>query len=108
MKMTEITYENGVVVVSQYGVSTIRFRPCDLDFNSRTELVGGVMDMPISQEAGDVGFLKTQSVEDRQRALEEALGISFPLGMGDEMETDAAEPGTLEAAIIEIERRRSQ
>ena len=89
--MTEITYVNGVVVVSQYGVSTIRFRPCDLNFNSRTELVGAVMDMPISQEAGVVGFLKTQAVEARQEALEEALGISFPLGMGDEIDGDEAE-----------------
>ena len=81
--MTEITYENGVVVVSQYGVSTIRFRPCDLNFNSRTEVLGAFMDMPISQEAGEVGFLKTQPVEVRQEALEEMLGVSLPCGTGD-------------------------
>ena len=82
--MTEITYENGVVVVSQYGVPTIRFRPCDLNYDSRKELFAAVMDVhSIAQEAGKIGFLKTQPVEVRQDALEEALGVSFPRGAGD-------------------------
>ena len=81
--MTEINYENGVVVVSQYGVSTIRFRPCDLNHESRLELMRGVADIAGMQLAGDIGFLKTQSVEVRQAALEEALGVSFPCGTGE-------------------------
>lgn len=81
--MTEIAYENGVVVVTQYGVSTIRFRPCDLDFKSRSELMRGVADIAGTQLAGDIGFLKTQPIEARQEALEEALGVSFPCGRGE-------------------------
>ena len=81
--MTEINYENGVVVVSQYGVSTIRFRPCDLNFESRSELMRAVAEIARAQLAGAVGFLKTQTADVRQAALEEALGVSFPRGTGD-------------------------
>ena len=81
--MTEITYKNGIVVVSQYGLTTIRFRPCDLDYESRMELTDAVVDMQRPKEAGSPGFLKTQPVEVRQEALEQALGVSFPCGAGD-------------------------
>ena len=82
--MTEINYENGVVVVSQYGVSTIRFRPHDLNYESRMEITEAVMDMQYPKEGGGVGFLKRQPAEVRQTALEEALGVSFPRGAGEE------------------------
>ena len=78
--MTEINYENGVVVVSQYGVSTIRFRPCDLDYDSRVAMYKAVTEVAGPGETGAIGFLKTQPVEVRQTALEEATGISFPRG----------------------------
>ena len=84
--MTEITYEDGIIVMTQYGVSTIRFRMCDLNYESRVDIARAVMEMVGPLTAGVVGYLKTQPVEDRQRAIEEALGISFPLGMGDKDE----------------------
>ena len=83
MNMTEITYKNGIVVISQYGLTTIRFRPCDLDYESRMELTEAVVDMQRPKEAGKPGFLKTQPVEARQRAIEEATGVSFPCGTGE-------------------------
>jgi len=81
--MTEITYKDGIVCVSQYGLTTIRFRTCDLDYKSRMNLLAAEADMQSAKEAGEVGFLKTQPVEARQRAIEEALGVSFPCGAGD-------------------------
>lgn len=81
--MTEITYKDGIVVISQYGITAIRFRPCNLDYASRMELAAAVVDMQGPKEAGDPGFLKTQPVEARQKALEEALGVSFPCGTGE-------------------------
>ena len=81
--MTEITYENGVVVVRQYGVSTIRFRMCDLNYESRVDIARAVMEMVGPLTAGVVGYLKTQPVEDRQRAIEEVLGVSLPRGTGE-------------------------
>lgn len=86
--MTEITYENGVVVVSQYGVSTIRFRPRDLDYDSRMAMWKAGKELVTSKEAGEAGYLRTQPVEVRQAALEEALGVSFPCGTGEEYDNE--------------------
>ena len=81
--MTEITHENGIIEINQYGVSKIRFRPCDLDYDSRMALAKGASGLSDRQIAGVVGFLKTQPVEVRQEALEETLGVSFPCGTGE-------------------------
>ena len=80
--MTEITYEYETIRVEQSG-KVIKFRPCDLTYDNRMELMRAVEDIPLPQLSGYVGFLKNQSVEVRQEALEEALGVSFPIGDDD-------------------------
>ena len=84
MKMTKITYKDGIVTVSQHGVTEIRFRMCDLDYDSRVALAKGASGLSNRQIAGVIGFLKTQPIEVRQEALEQALGVSFPCGVGDD------------------------
>lgn len=80
--MTEVTYEDGIMRIQKDG-HDVKFRLCDLDFESRKEFVHAVNDLAPCTVAGFIGFLKTQPVEARQRALEEAMGVSFPCGIGE-------------------------
>ena len=84
--MATITYDDGNLKVEQYG-HKVQFRVCDLTYESRTELMRAAGDIAPAQMAGAVGFLRTQSADVRQAAIEEILGVSFPLGMG-EVECD--------------------
>ena len=80
--MTEITYKNGYLSIIRAN-NRVRLRPCDLEYEDVRALALALADLAAPQLAGAIGFLKTQPVEVRQQALEEALGVSFPLGMGD-------------------------
>ena len=81
--MTTIIYEDGIVRILQSGVE-ITFRPRDLTHEDRHALTRAIADVASPQTAGAIGFLKEQSRDVRQAAIEEILGVSFPLGMGDE------------------------
>jgi hypothetical protein len=72
---THITYENGRLDIATANGTHIGFRVCDLQYKDRVELIRAVADITPVQQAGDIGFLKTQPVEERERVLEEVLGI---------------------------------
>jgi len=75
--MTDILYREGFLRIKQCG-RMLKFRVCDLDHMSRSDLARAVSDIAPPQCAGEAGFLKTQSVDVRKDALEEILGASFP------------------------------
>lgn len=72
---THITYENGRLDITTANGTHIGFRVCDIQFNDRTALVRAVNDICPAQQAGEIGFLKTQPVEERELVLEEIFGI---------------------------------
>lgn len=75
--MTEVIYEDGRLTIIQSGAK-ISFRPCDLEYGRRQELIAAVMDIAVHQEAGEVGFLRDQPVEVRKTTIEEIMGVSLP------------------------------
>ena len=68
--MTEVTYENGRVDITTATGMRVGFRMCDIDYDSRSDIVRAVSDIPPPQDGGEAGFLHTQPVEERQRAID--------------------------------------
>ena len=77
---TTATYKNSVLEIRQTGTE-IRFRPCDLSFEDRIILLEAIGDVSVAEVIHTIGYLKTTPVEERQAAIEEALGVSFPCGI---------------------------
>ena len=73
--MVTITYTNGRLSITSADGANIGFRVCDLQFADRAALTQAVSDISPVQQAGETGFLRTQPVEERERVLEEILGV---------------------------------
>ena len=73
-----IEFVDGRVSVTTLQGTHIGFRMCDLEYDDRIAFMRAAASIAQYFDDRGVGFLKTQPVEERQRALEEALGVSFP------------------------------
>ena len=100
--MTTITYEDGRVDITTRNGTHIGFRPIDLKYEDRMALFGAANDISVPRQAGEVGFLRSQPIEERQAALEEALGVSFPCGMGERPPLEALIERSISADEIAI------
>ena len=100
--MTTITYKDGRVDITTKNGTHIAFRPIDLKYEDRAALFEATSDISVPRQAGEVGFLRSQPIEERQAALEEALGVSFPCGMGGGAPLEALIERSISAGEIAI------
>ena len=69
-----ITYKNGRLDITTVNGTHIGFRVCDLQYNDRMALFTAMCGIAPAQQGGDVGFLKSQPIEERERVIEEIFG----------------------------------
>lgn len=84
-----ITYENGRIGITTANGAHIGFRVCDLQYKDRVELIRAMGDIAPTQQAGDIGFLKTQPVEERELVLEEIFGVPLSDLLGGDCHDDS-------------------